>query len=66
MLQDEELRRKLDDLFWEMIRWRPAPGSHYFEFLAERAAYVTYADGQTSIRWQLGTDGEKHLHVPGI
>lgn len=66
VLEDEELRRKLDDLFREMIQWQPAPDSHYFEFLAERAAYVTYGDGQTSIRWQLGTDGEKHLHVPGI
>jgi hypothetical protein len=66
VLEDEELLRKLDDLFWEMIQWRPAPDSHYFEFLAERAAYVTYGDGQTSIRWQLGTDGEKHLYVPGI
>jgi Pyridoxamine 5'-phosphate oxidase len=66
VLEDEELRRKLDDLFWEMIEWRPAPDSHYFEFLAERAAYVTYGDGQTSIRWQLRANGEKHLHVPGI
>jgi hypothetical protein len=66
VLEDNQLRRKLDDLFWEMIQWRPAPDSHYFEFLAERAAYVTYGDGQTSIRWQLRADGEKHLHVPGI
>lgn len=63
---DEKLRGKLDDLFWEMIEWRPAPDSHYFEFLAERAAWVTYKDGQTSIRWREGLDGEKHLYVPGI
>jgi predicted pyridoxine 5'-phosphate oxidase superfamily flavin-nucleotide-binding protein len=25
VLEDEVLRRKLDDLFWEMIQWRPAP-----------------------------------------
>jgi predicted pyridoxine 5'-phosphate oxidase superfamily flavin-nucleotide-binding protein len=66
VLEDDALRRKLDDLFWEMIEWRPAPDSHYFELLAERAAWVTYDDGQHSIRWQAGADGEKHLYRPGI
>jgi predicted pyridoxine 5'-phosphate oxidase superfamily flavin-nucleotide-binding protein len=66
-LTNETLRRKLDDLFWEMIEWRPAPDSHYFEFLAARAAWVTYdGDGQTSIRWRAGVDGEKRLYTPGI
>lgn len=65
-LEDETLRRKLDDLFWEMIQWRPAPDSHYFELLAERAAYVTYDDGQHSIRWRAGENGEKRLFRPGI
>ena len=40
--------------------------SHSFELLADRAAWVTYGDGQTSIRWRLGWREEKHLHVPGI
>jgi hypothetical protein len=66
VLGDKALRGKLDDLFWEMIEWRPAPDSHYFEFLAERAAYVRYDDGQHSIRWRLDGGGEKHLYVPGI
>jgi Pyridoxamine 5'-phosphate oxidase len=67
VLESEELRKKLDDLFWEMIQWRPAPDSHYFEFLAERAAWVSYdGEGQTSIRWRVGTDGEKRLYKPGI
>lgn len=66
VLEEEALRRQLDDLFWEMIRWRPAPDSHYFELLAERAAWVTYDDGQHSIRWRMGADGEKHLYRPGI
>jgi hypothetical protein len=66
-LEDEQLRAKLDDLFWQMIQWRPAPDSHYFEILADRAAYVTYGDdGQSSIRWRSDEDGEKHLHRPGI
>jgi predicted pyridoxine 5'-phosphate oxidase superfamily flavin-nucleotide-binding protein len=64
VLEDETLRTKLDDLFWEMIEWRPAPDSHYFELLAERAAWVSYGDGrQRSIRWQLG-QAEKHLEKP--
>jgi predicted pyridoxine 5'-phosphate oxidase superfamily flavin-nucleotide-binding protein len=66
VLEDAELRCKLDDLFWEMIEWRPAPDSHYFEFLAERAAWVTYDDGQHSVRWRLGAEGEKRLYRPGI
>ena len=67
VLADDALRRKLDDLFWEMIQWRPAPDSHYFEILAERAAWVTYDEaGQTSIRWRLGDDGEKLLEKPDI
>lgn len=66
-LADETLRGKLDDLFWETIEWRPAPDSHYFEFLADRAAWVTYdGNGQTSIRWRAGVDGEKRLYTPGI
>jgi hypothetical protein len=64
VLEDEELRRKLDDLFWEMIKWRPLPDSHYFEILAGRAAYVTYGDStQRSIRWRVGGP-EKHLEKP--
>jgi pyridoxamine 5'-phosphate oxidase-like protein len=67
VLTDEALRGKLDALFWEMIEWRPAPDSHYFEFLAERAAWVTYdGNGQTSLRWRLDAEGEKRLYVPGI
>ena len=67
VLEDERLRTKLDDLYWEMIEWRPAPDSHYFEFLAERAAWVTYdAKGQTRVIWKLGAEGEKRLYKPGI
>jgi predicted pyridoxine 5'-phosphate oxidase superfamily flavin-nucleotide-binding protein len=66
VVEDAELRRKLDDLFWEMIQWRPATDSHYFEFLSERAAWVTYDEGQHSIRWRLGEEGEKRLYRPGI
>jgi hypothetical protein len=67
VLTDEALRRKLDDVFWKMIEWRPARDSHYFEFLAERVAWVTYdGEGQTSIRWRLGEDREKRLYTPGI
>jgi hypothetical protein len=67
VLADEALRGKLDDLFWEMIEWRPAPNSHYFEFLAHRAAWVSYdGSGQTSTRWHVGDDGEKRLYRPGI
>ena len=67
VLTNATLRSKLDDLFWEMIEFRPAPDSHYFEFLAERAAWVTYdGKGQTSIRWRADAEGEKRLYVPGI
>ena len=67
VLTDTALREKLDDLFWEMIQWRPAPDSHYFEILAERAAYVTYdQQGQKSIRWRLGDPSEKRLEKPDI
>ena len=67
VLEDESLRTKLDDLFWEMIEWRPAPDSHYFEFVAERAAWVTYdGKGQTRVVWKLGREGEKRLYKPGI
>ena len=40
VLTDESLKGKLDDLFWELIKWRPRPDSHYFEILGERAAWV--------------------------
>jgi hypothetical protein len=50
-LVDASLRTKLDDLFWEMIRWRPAPESHYFEVLAERVAYHRYGDNELAVRW---------------
>jgi Pyridoxamine 5'-phosphate oxidase len=64
VLEDKTLRGKLDDLFWEMIKWRPLPDSHYFELLAERAAWVTYGDDtQRSIRWREG-EPEKHLEKP--
>lgn len=66
VLEDATLRQKLDDRFWELIRWRPAPDSHYFEYLAERAAYVTYDQGQKSIRWREGVEGERHLFREGI
>jgi len=66
VLDDAKLRRKLDDLFWEMIQWRPLPDSHYFELVAGRAAWVTYGDSkQTSIRWREG-EPEKHLEKPDI
>ena len=67
VLADAALEQKLSDLLWELMEWRPPPDSHSFEFLAERAAWVTYdGKGQTSIRWRLGVDGEKHLYTPGI
>ena len=67
ILADETLRRKLDDLFWAMIQWRPAQDSHYFEIVAERAAWVTYDEaGQTSIRWRAGSGAEKRLYRPNI
>ena len=66
VLEDQELRQKLDDLFWEMIKWRPLPDSHYFELLAERAAWITYGEEkQRSIRWRAGSP-EKHLEKPDV
>jgi hypothetical protein len=51
LLADATLRKKLDDLFWQMINWRPDPDSHYFEILAERAAYHRYGDDEIALRW---------------
>ena len=50
-LEDERLRNELDDLFWEMIQWRPAADSHYFEVHAERAAYHHYGAEKIAFRW---------------
>ena len=50
-LEDDGLRGQLDDLFWHMIQWRPAPDSHYFEVLAERVAYHRYGDDEVTLRW---------------
>ena len=66
VLEDESLRGKLSDLFWEMIKWRPAPDSHYFEILVNRAAWVEYDDGQHSIRWRSDRPGEHRDFRPGI
>jgi hypothetical protein len=52
VLEDVELRRKLDDLFWQMIQWRPASDSHYFEVLAERIAYHKYGGDEIALRWR--------------
>jgi hypothetical protein len=52
VVEDEELRRKLGDLFWDMIRWRPAQDSHYFEVLAERVAYHRYGDEEVALTWR--------------
>ena len=66
VLSDRELRSKLDHLFWQMIQWRPAPDSHYFEIRAQRAAFVTYdGSGQTAVRWRVG-GGENRTYRPGI
>ena len=66
VLEDDGLRTKLDDLFWEMIEWRPAPDSHYFDIRAERAAFVSYdGTGQTAIRWREG-GSEETSYRPGI
>ena len=51
VLSNAALRQKLDDLFWEMIQWRPAADSHYFEVLAERVAYHRYGDHEVTLRW---------------
>jgi hypothetical protein len=52
VLEDVALRRKLDDLFWQMIQWRPASDSHYFEVLAERVAYHKYGGDEIALRWR--------------
>ena len=51
VLEDAALRAKLDDVFWRTIRWRPDPASHYFEVLAERAAFHRYGDDEMHLRW---------------
>lgn len=51
VLDDAALRARLDDLFWQMIQWRPDPDSHYFEVLAERVAYHRYGDDEVTLRW---------------
>lgn len=57
VLTNDVLRTKLDDRFFELIEWRPAPDSHYFEILAERAASVRYdGNGQIAVRWRVGSD----------
>jgi Pyridoxamine 5'-phosphate oxidase len=56
VLEDVGLRRKLDDLFWQMIQWRPAPDSHYFEVLAERIAYHRYGEDEVALRWRVSED----------
>ena len=51
-LEDSRLRTALDDLFAEMIDWRPPPDSHYFDIDIERAAWVRYENGEQRIlRW---------------
>jgi hypothetical protein len=50
-LMDEMLRRKLDDLFWSMIQWRPAADSHYFQVLVDRAAFFKYGEGELRLFW---------------
>ena len=50
-LESRELRDKLDDLFWEMIGWRPASDSHYFEIFAARVAYHRYGTEEIAVRW---------------
>ena len=57
VLEDDRLRTKLDDLFWEMIQWRPAPDSHYFEVLALRIAYHRYGDDELALRWRADREG---------
>jgi hypothetical protein len=41
----------LDDLFWQMIQWRPAADSHSFEVPAERVAYHRPGDNEVALRW---------------
>ena len=62
VLEDEELRRKLDDLFWKTIGWRPAPESHYFEVLGNRVAYHRYGDEEVALRWR-DRSGEDEFSV---
>jgi Pyridoxamine 5'-phosphate oxidase len=52
-VEDRRLRSKLDDLFWEMIQWRPAPDSHYFEVRADRVAYHRYGLEEIALRWSV-------------
>jgi Pyridoxamine 5'-phosphate oxidase len=59
VVDDATLRRKLDELFWEMIQWRPAPESHYFEVLAERAAYHRYGEREVALRWRGASEGAR-------
>ena len=54
-LEDATLRKKLDDVFYELIEWRPDPDSHYFEVLAERVAYHRYGDDEVALRWSTST-----------
>jgi hypothetical protein len=64
VLDDQELRQKLDDLYWSLIQWRPAPDSHYFELMADRAAYVTYdGERQTVLRWREGESVERRVRA---
>ena len=51
-VDDGALRQRLDDLFWQMINWRPDPDSHYFEVRATRAAYHRYGDEEVALRWR--------------
>ena len=63
MLTWEELEQAAPEI---AARGREFIGRFQF-VLAERAAWITYdGDGQTSIRWRLGEDGEKRLYRPGI
>jgi pyridoxamine 5'-phosphate oxidase-like protein len=67
VLADDALRAKLDDLFWKLIKWRPASDSHYFELLVDRAAWVTYdGQGQTTLRWRNDGSGVHHTYRGGI
>jgi hypothetical protein len=59
VVDDGALRGKLDDLFWEMIQWRPSPDSHYFDVLAERAAYHRYGEREVALRWRGVDEGTR-------